>query len=84
MTYYQHSFSKGDRSFLKKLGLVKESFGMDKMFLSLTPPIWPKRKASWKPSKTMSAQNSQKRELTGRNYIMSQVKKSLRVKSNFL
>ncbi|MGG1414135.1 dynamin family protein [Bacillus amyloliquefaciens] len=32
MTYYQHSFSKGDRSFLKKLGLVKESFGMDKMF----------------------------------------------------
>ncbi|MCP6682137.1 dynamin family protein [Bacillus nakamurai] len=32
MTYYQHSFSKGDRSFLRKLGLVKESFGMDKMF----------------------------------------------------
>ncbi|MBY8914095.1 dynamin family protein [Bacillus sp. YC2] len=32
MTYYQHSFSKGDRSFLRKLGLVKESLGMDKMF----------------------------------------------------
>ncbi|MDR4435434.1 dynamin family protein [Bacillus tequilensis] len=32
MTYYQHSFSKGDRSFLRKLGLVKESFSMDKMF----------------------------------------------------
>ncbi|MCO4850436.1 dynamin family protein [Bacillus vallismortis] len=32
MTYYQHSFSKGDRSFLQKLGLVKESFSMDKMF----------------------------------------------------
>ncbi|MEC2183953.1 dynamin family protein [Bacillus spizizenii] len=32
MTYYQHSFSKGDRSFLRKLGLVKESLSMDKMF----------------------------------------------------
>ncbi|WP_456279582.1 dynamin family protein [Bacillus sp. K7] len=32
MTYYQHSFSKGDRSFLQKLGLVKESLSMDKMF----------------------------------------------------
>ncbi|MCY8945793.1 dynamin family protein [Bacillus atrophaeus] len=32
MTYYQHSFSKGDKSFLRKLGLVKESLSMDKMF----------------------------------------------------
>ncbi|KAF1679887.1 dynamin family protein [Bacillus sp. SKDU12] len=31
MTYYQHSFSKGDRSFLRKLGLVKESLSTDKM-----------------------------------------------------
>ncbi|MEC0831170.1 hypothetical protein P8917_22270, partial [Bacillus atrophaeus] len=28
----QHSFSKGDKSFLRKLGLVKESLSMDKMF----------------------------------------------------
>ncbi|MGE6629668.1 dynamin family protein [Bacillus sp. NPDC077027] len=32
LTYYQHSFSKADRSFLRKLGLVKDSFSMDKMF----------------------------------------------------
>ncbi|MFS0656754.1 dynamin family protein [Bacillus sp. 179-C3.3 HS] len=32
LTYYQHSFSKADRSFLRKLGLVKDSFSMDKMY----------------------------------------------------
>lgn len=35
LTYYQHSFSKADRSFLRKLGLIKDSFGMDKMFFVL-------------------------------------------------
>lgn len=35
LTYYQHSFSKADRSFLRKLGLIKDAFSMDKMFFIL-------------------------------------------------
>ncbi|MGG3575045.1 dynamin family protein [Bacillus gobiensis] len=32
VTYYQHSFSRADRSFIRKLGLVQDSLGSDKMF----------------------------------------------------
>ncbi|ASB88771.1 dynamin family protein [Bacillus sonorensis] len=35
LTYYQHAFSRADRSFLRKLGLIKDAFGMDKMFFIL-------------------------------------------------
>ncbi|MDA1475410.1 dynamin family protein [Bacillus changyiensis] len=35
LTYYQHAFSKADRSFLHKLGLIKDAFSMDKMFFVL-------------------------------------------------
>ncbi|MED2943552.1 dynamin family protein [Bacillus swezeyi] len=35
LTYYQHAFSKADRSFLRKLGLIKDAFSMDKMFFIL-------------------------------------------------
>ncbi|MEK3709772.1 dynamin family protein [Bacillus sp. FSL K6-1005] len=45
MTYYQHSFSKGDRSFLRKLGLVKESLSMDKMFFVINAADLAKDKA---------------------------------------
>ncbi|MFO6495912.1 MULTISPECIES: dynamin family protein [Bacillus] len=35
LTYYQHAFSKADRSFLRKLGLIKDAFSLDKMFFIL-------------------------------------------------
>lgn len=32
LTYFNHPFSKGDEQFLHQLGLVKDSFSLDKMF----------------------------------------------------
>lgn len=32
VTYFQHPYTKADRTFIRKLGLVQDSFSMDKMF----------------------------------------------------
>lgn len=53
LTYYQHSFSKADRSFLRKLGLVKIHLAWIKCSLLSMQRISQRIKQSLTPSLTM-------------------------------
>lgn len=76
MTYYQHSFSKGDRSFLRKLGLVKESLSMDKMFFVINAADLAKDKAELETVTDYVRSELLKEGIHDPRLFMCQVKKS--------
>lgn len=82
MTYYQHSFSKGDRSFLRKLGLVKESLSMDKMFFVINAADLAKDKTELETVTDYVSAELVKEGFMNRSSLLYQVKRNCWVVRN--